>query len=308
MSDNQGTSALAGEPAAATATQPTTAVPGSVTQRIDPTEQPASNSPDWIKDWAPEDQGIVEKKAWKSPQDLYKSYRELEKTLGQDKIVLPKDGADPKEWDPVYSKLGRPDTADSYKVPEGADEKVFKALAPDLHAAGLNQTQIEKITKGYNKLGEQMQAEVSKAWIADIQTADSTLEKEWGSDTHQQVELSRRALGTFGMSVPEFEERIKGASPGTAEKMFRILNAAGRFIAEDNSANIASDSTAGFGLTGNRAAAELGELRANKEFMARVWAKDPIAKAKYDRLNAAAADAGLVRTTVKTNFKKTVTP
>ncbi len=127
MSDNPGAAAAAlAEPVVekAPAGQATT-VPGTVQARVDPASEPAANAPDWIKDWAPEDIGIVEKKAWKSPQDLFKSYRELEKTLGQDKVVLPKDGADAKEWDAVYNKLGRPDTPDKYTAPQGADEGMF---------------------------------------------------------------------------------------------------------------------------------------------------------------------------------------
>jgi hypothetical protein len=306
MIDNPGAAAATlAEPVQSPATpgQPA-AVPGSVTQRVDPVDVPAANAPDWVKDWSPEDVGIVEKKAWKSPQDLYKSYRELERMMGQDKVVLPKDGADPKEWDAVYNKLGRPDTADKYTPPEGADAGMFKALAPELHTAGLTQSQVEKVAAGWNKYVGQVTSEQSKQWMEDQAVAQGKLEKEWGSNTPQEIEHNRRAMRALGISVEDATEYMKQGS----EKFLRLLNLAGHVIAEDNSGDIQSDSTLGFGLTANRATAELGELRANKDFMARVWAKDPVAKAKYDRLNAAAAEAGLVRNTVKQNFKKNYTP
>jgi hypothetical protein len=140
--------------------------------------------------------------------------------------------------------------------------------------------------------------------MEDQAVAQGKLEKEWGSNTPQEIEHNRRAMRALGISVEDATEYMKQGS----EKFLRLLNLAGHVIAEDNSGDIQSDSTLGFGLTANRATAELGELRANKDFMARVWAKDPVAKAKYDRLNAAAAEAGLVRNTVKQNFKKNYTP
>jgi hypothetical protein len=91
---------------------------------------------------------------------------------------------------------------------------------------------------------------------------------------------------------------------GGSEKFLRLLNMAGHMIADDNSGDIASDSTLGFGLTPNRAAAELQELRNNKEFMQRVHSGEPVAKAKYNRLIGITADAGMIRRTIKSGFKQ----
>ena len=303
MIDNPGAAAATlvdPNPVQTTTTTQPAAVPGEVKARVDPGSEPAPAAPEWVKDWAPEDVGIVEKKAWKSPQDLYKSYRELEKMMGKDKVVLPADGADPKEWDAVYSKLGRPDSPDKYAAPKDADATMFKALAPELHTAGLTQAQVDKVAAGWNKYVEGMTAEQTTAWLNDQATAQSKLEREWGANTPQEIEHNRRAMRALGISVEDATQYMKNGS----EKFLRLLNLAGHVIAEDNSGDIASDSTLGFGMTANRAAAELGELRSNGEFMKRVYAKDPIAKAKYDRLVNAASEGGMVRNTVKSKFTR----
>jgi hypothetical protein len=262
--------------------------------------QPDIQLPEWVKDWEPEDRGIIEKKGWKDPKDLYKSYRELERTLGHDKIVLPKDDADPKAWDGVYNKLGRPESPDKYIAPKDADPEMFKAIAPQLHEAGLNQKQLEKITEGYNKFAQDAVAKQTQQWLDDQATAQRKLESEWGARTPQEIEHNRRALRALGMSIDEAQGYMRGGS----EKFLRLLNMAGHMIAEDNSGDITSDETLGFGRTPNRAAAELQELRGNDAFMARYRKGDPAAKAKYDNLIKITADAGIVRRTINSNLKR----
>lgn len=258
------------------------------------------NVPDWAKGWDPEELGAIQKKGWRDPREMFKSYRELERTLGQDKIPLPKEDAAPEDWDKVYAKLGRPDKPDQYVAPKGADADMFKTLAPELHTAGLTQKQVDKITEGYNRY---LQAQVDKqqtAWIDDQNAAQAKLEREWGTKTPAEIEHNRRAMRALGISVEDATAYMRSGS----EKFLRLLNMAGHMIAEDNSGDITSDDVLGFGLTPNRAAAELAELKANKDFMARLRSGEHEAKAKYDRLLKITAEGGLVKRTIKAGFQK----
>lgn len=299
MSDNPGAAAaaLAGGETQPTTTEPatTTAVPGSV----QPTKAPGSVewvAPEWAKDLPAEDLGYLEKKRLHDPKDLFKSYRELERTLSQDKIVLPKDGADPKEWDAVYNRLGRPESPDKYAPPKDADPELFKALAPELHGAGLTQAQLDKVAGGYNKYAQQQMEAAQNQWLKDQEAAQSKLEREWGANTPAEIEHNRRALRALGMSIAEASTYMRAGS----EKFLRLLNIAGHAIAEDNSGSITSDETLGFGLTPNRAAAEKQAMMADKDFMARVHRGDPAAKAKYNRVVQAMADGGVKGNVVRT--------
>lgn len=297
MADNTGAAAaaLAGGETTPAATTETTQTQGASAQG---TGQGTTAAPEWVKDWEPEDAGYIEKKGYRDPKDLYKAYRSLERTLSNDKIVLPKDGADPAEWDAVWNKLGRPEAPDKYAMPEGADAEMFKSLAPGLHKAGLSNAQVGEITKAYNDyVGKLVQGQ-ENSYLEDQSKAMASLEREWGKDGPKEIEFNRRAMRALGLSVEDATRYMQGG----AEKFLRLLNLAGRSIAEDNAGDIRSDETLGFGLTPNRAAAELAELTRDKEFMARVARRDPVAKAKYDRLLKAYSEGGKARTTISKAF------
>jgi hypothetical protein len=290
--------ALAGTDPGTTQTTTTPAATQTATAG-EPHGQGTSQAPDWAKGWAPEDVGYIEKKGFKQVDDLYKAYRNAERAISQDKIVLPKDDADPKEWDAVFNRLGRPESADKYTIPEGADEAMFKALAPKLHESGLSNKQVERITAGYNEYVEGIIAGQEKAYLEDQSKAMAKLEAEWGAKGPQEIEFNRRAARAIGLSVDDAKRYMQGG----AERFMRLLNLAGRAIAEDSAGDIRDDATLGFGLNPNRAAAELTELRNDKEFMARYTRGEPGAKAKYDRLLKAADEGGKVRRTINTAYR-----
>ncbi len=280
-------------------------VPG-VVKPSDNHDKPATpwTVPDWAKDLSPEDLGYLEKKQMGDPKTLYKSYREAERALNDGRIALPKEDATPEEIGKFHSKLGRPDSPDKYTPPEGADPALFKEIAAEAFDAGLNQKQLDKLAARYNKAQHAQLVQLSDTWVRDINDSQAKLEKEWGPNTPQEVEYNKRAMRALGMSVAEASEYMtKGA-----ERFLRLLNIAGHSIAEDNSANIASDTTLGFGLNANRASAELQELRSNKAFMDRVFVdKDPAAVAKYQRLIKSTSEAGQVRRTVRGKFTQETT-
>ena len=47
---------------------------------------------------------------------LAKSYINATKMIGQDKLVIPTNNSTEEHWDEVYTKLGRPESADKYSL------------------------------------------------------------------------------------------------------------------------------------------------------------------------------------------------
>lgn len=259
-------------------------------------------TPDFAKDWAPEDQGYLEKKGYSDPRKIYDAYRAAERTISGEHVSLPKDWNNADEVNKFYDKAGRPESAEKYVAPKDADANFFKAMAPEFHQAGLTQRQLDRVAAGYNKVAQAQMEQQQTQWINDQNEGQSKLEREWGNRTPAEVEHNRRAMRALGMSVDEATAYMRNGT----EKFLRLLNMAGHMLAEDDSGNIASDDTLGFGNTPNRAAADLNELRNNKEFMAKLASGDKVAKAKYDRLRMTAAEGGMVRNTIKSGFKKVV--
>lgn len=67
-------------------------------------------------------QDVIDAKGWQSNADVLKSYVNLERQVGADKVVLPGEGTDLTEWE-GWKSLGTPENADDYKLaaPEGFD-------------------------------------------------------------------------------------------------------------------------------------------------------------------------------------------
>jgi len=242
-------------------------------------EGAAATGEKWYSTAPPELQGLVEKKGWKDLPDALKSYAELEKHLGADKLPLPKDENDADGWGKVYDKLGRPKTAGDYKFPEGVDTAVVQRLAPELHKAGITQKQAEVLAKlDLARAQEAMTAEATRV-KADDDAAMAKLQSEWGGKFNENLEVMRRAMRNLGMSVQDFSKA--GAAIGH-EKVMRLLNLAGVSAREDNSAGL-GEGNLGFGMTPNRARAELAAKEA--ELLKRAHAGDKAAAAERDRLH-----------------------
>ena len=123
---------------------------------------------------------------------LAKSYINATRMIGQDKVVVPNKNSTDDQWNEVYSKLGRPESADKYKLEMKSesvamDESAMKNFAEQSHKLGLNNKQAQGILEFYknNMEGSQQQARI------DTETAQSQseqeLRKEWGRDFDSKV-------------------------------------------------------------------------------------------------------------------------
>jgi len=277
MADNVGAAAAA---LGAETTPPAGApAPGTAPPATPPagTPPPAANDK-WYSTAPPELQGLVEKKGWKDLPDALKSYAELEKQFHGDKLPLPKDENDADGWNKVYAKLGRPEKPDDYKAPQGADEATVKALAPDLHKLGITQKQFEALANlDLSRNQAAINAEHQRI-MADQDTALAKLQSEWGPKYNENMEVNRRAMRNLGISVDDVNKMM---AAGGAEKVLRLFNLAGAAAREDNAAGL-GEAQLGFGMTPNRAKAELAARK--NELITKARSGDNAAKAELDRL------------------------
>lgn len=277
MADNVGAAAAAlGAETTPPAGAPT---PGAAPPATPPagTPPPAANDK-WYSTAPPELQGLVEKKGWKDLPDALKSYAELERQFHGDKLPLPKDENDADGWNKVYAKLGRPEKPDDYKAPQGADEAAVKALAPELHKLGITQKQFEALAKIDLSRNQAAITAEHQRMMADQDTALAKLQSEWGAKYNENMEVNRRAMRNLGISVDDVNKMM---AAGGAEKVLRLFNLAGAAAREDNAAGL-GEAQLGFGMTPNRAKAELAARK--NELMSKARNGDNAAKAELDRL------------------------
>lgn len=118
---------------------------------------------------------------------LAKSYINATRMIGQDKIPVPNNNSTEDQWNEVYSKLGRPESPDKYKLDFKSevapiDEGAVKSFAEVAHKTGLNEKQAQAILDFYKANSEQS-LQQSKIDTETAQAnAEQQLRKEWGGN------------------------------------------------------------------------------------------------------------------------------
>jgi hypothetical protein len=275
-----------GSSTGAAAAAPAAVAPGTAASAPAATAAPATG--DWISGLQEEARGYVQIKGWKKPDEILDSYRNLEKMHGtppERLIKLPAKDDDAEGWGSVYSKLGRPEKADGYKldIPAGGDESFATWAKETFHEAGLNTKQAEKLAAKWNAYVSGSQTKVTEDYNAKV-TADSTaLKKEWGAAHDQNINVAKVAAKAFGMDDQTIDKLESALGFSGTMKFFHNLGSRlgeGTFVTGSNNAP-------GFkgALTPDQANAEIAALKADTGFVKRFVANDSEARSRMDQLH-----------------------
>jgi hypothetical protein len=183
-----------------------------------------------------------------SLDDFARSHLELRSTLGSDKIAIPGKDAKPEEWDAVFAKLGRPDTAEGYDLgdwqpPEGVpwNPEVTTAMLGKMHARRLTKDMAQGVLNDYGE----MQQEIWNAHVAEVQQqvedTKKALQTKWGAAYNPKMEGGKRAALAFiekaGLSENPFDQELPdGRLVGDLPGMIELLAAMGEEFGEDEGA------------------------------------------------------------------------
>lgn len=243
---------------------------------------------DWTASFDEGTRGFVQTKGWKSPADVLGSYQNLEKLLGADKagraVVPPKDDASPEEWAAFYGKLGRPESADGYKLPlpEGDTGDFAKQAAVWMHDAGLTPRQAEVLAGKWNEhfgaAQNAQMAEFEQKSAIDLQD----LQKEWGQNFEANAELARRARREAGLSEQEGQAIERALGLKKAAQVFAFL---GKQFAESPMKGGEGASRGTFGATPAEAKARIAALKADPTWAAKYIDGNAEARAEFERLH-----------------------
>jgi hypothetical protein len=217
--------------------------------------------------------GFVENKGWKAPGEMLASYRTLEGLRGvpEDQLVrIPTDPENAEQVNEYHRRLGRPDTAEGYKLPKVEVAEGAVNLEPDFrawaHKHGLSQSQAEGLFGEYTAKSEAIAAEIAAAREQQVQIADFELKREWGAEYEANMAHGKRFASVFGLPE-DWLARIEDVSgyKGLLQGAAKI----GRAIAEHKFAD-GDEPGAGdqpFGLTPDAAKTQIAELVSNEEFL-----------------------------------------
>lgn len=226
--------------------------------------------------------GYVANKGWKDPADLAVGYKNLEKLLGAEKIPMPKGADDADGWSRVYDALGRPKSADDYKlpVPQGDDGAFAKLAAGKFHELGLTAKQAEGLAAWYNEQGTGRMQEVQQQSAAKAEADMAALKSEWGNAYDENVEFGRRAAREYGLDESKLSALENALGTG---EMLKLMARIGRAQGESSFVE-ANTAGGGFGMTPAAAQQRITALREDRAWSAKYIAGDAEARAEMQRL------------------------
>lgn len=265
--------------------------PVATAAQIAPVAAPAVATPAiaWLDGADETTLGYVQNKGWSKPAEVLNSYQNLEKLLGADKagnaVIVPKDGADQKEWNALYDRMGRPSGPDGYKVdlPEGGDKALQLKVFGKMHELGLNKSQGENLSKWFNDTTVSMMAEQQAARSAEFAAQDAQVRAEWGSAYSQNLvaaQAAARGLELDSAAIDKLSSAL--GHKGTMQLLQKI----GTRMSEPEF--VAGDKTEKFGnaLTPGQAKSLIQDKLNDKDFIKKYQTGGAAEKAEMLRLHA----------------------
>lgn len=141
---------------------------------------------------------------FESQEELAKSYVNLEKMVGKDKIVVPTEKSTPEEWADFYSKTGRPAEMTGYETPDLDIQDNLKMSDPALesfkqkaHELGLNNKQFAELYGYYNTQNQTGYNSALQAAADANKQTQTELRGEWGDAYEAKTDGAQKALDMF---------------------------------------------------------------------------------------------------------------
>lgn len=197
----------------------------------EPTQHEPAKAPASWRDRLPEDlRGNPSLAKFENEEGLAKSYVNLERMLGGDRVPVPKDADDAEAWDRYYAAGGRPAKADEYKVtrPENlepgmtVDEEGEGFLRSFAHSNGWNQRQFDNAYKAFYE----HRVKESVAWRnmqkAQVEEGERALQRE--GNAQETKTLAKATLQQYfdDATIAKLEHAGVGSDPGLIRVLAKI--------------------------------------------------------------------------------------
>jgi len=212
-------------------TQTTTDTPQTI-------EQPSTVAKSWKETISEEFRNDPNISKFTEIDALAKSYINATRMIGQDKVAVPNENSTDDQWNEVYGKLGRPESADKYQLEVQSetaplDESAIKQFAENAHQLGLNNKQAQGILEFYKN---SMEGSVQQARV-DTETAQANAEqelrKEWGRSYDENIKKAG-AIAKANMSEDILNMELKdGTRIGDHPSVIKGFASIANLMSED---------------------------------------------------------------------------
>lgn len=238
----------------------------------------AASNRDWIK-----------AKGFKDLDGVTKALRNAEKAIHDSgRIKIPGADAKPEEIAEFHKAIGVPEDPKGYefKAPTDADGNeipldtaLLGRIAESAHKHGLPKAALEGVVADF------VQAQLDQAADFDSQQQAEAqkIVKGWGAEGTAKLAAIDSAARVLGLNANEMVA-IRNALG--AEKALGMFARLGEGLAEDK---LITGEAKRFGISGPEAKQEIANLKQDKDFQAKLMSGDPVATARWNRLNEAEA-------------------
>ena len=164
---------------------------------------------------------------------LAKSYINATRMIGTDKVAVPNQNSTEDHWNEVYDKLGRPESAEKYKLEVKSEvvpieETAVKQFAENAHKLGLNNKQAQGILEFYKNSMEQ----TAKQTQIDAETAQAqaqqVLRQEWGKSYDANIKkaasLAKANMKAEVLDLPMKDGSRLGDNPDVIKGFAKIAD------------------------------------------------------------------------------------
>jgi hypothetical protein len=222
---------------------------------------------------------------------LAKNYLHSQRMIG-DRFPLPKSDWKPEQWSEHWTRLGRPDAPDKYKLPEFKFADGFPQIAEDklkgslkvLHDLGLTQPQVEGVLKHhFTDLDSAYKSDQERRKVSHAEGMNK-LRDHFGSEDKLGFALDRAkaALQKLGGDEKQFESLLTFLDRKNLDNdpaFIILLSKVGEMVMEDR-AN--GGSSTEFKGSAAQAALEIDRLSKDAEFQKAL--QDPAAPGHVEAL------------------------
>ena len=180
---------------------------------------------------------------------LAKSYINAVSMIGSDKIPVPTNNSTEEQWNEVYAKLGRPESADKYKLDIKSeaiaiDETAVKQFAENAHKLGLNNKQAQGILEFYKNNMEQSSRQIQIDMETAQADAEASLRKEWGKSFDDNLKKAG-ALAKANMNPAILDMQMKdGTRLGDHPEIIKGFANIANLLSEDKFIGTEQDNVA----------------------------------------------------------------
>jgi hypothetical protein len=197
---------------------------------------------------------------------LAKSYINAVSMIGTDKIPLPGKTSTDEQWNEVYNKLGRPESADKYTLElktdvAPVDENVIKGFAQNAHKLGLNNKQAQGILEFYKQTLEGSAKEMSVNMESAQAEATNMLRSEWGKSYDENLRKASSVAQTY-LEPELLDTQLRdGSRLGDNPKIIKAFANIANLLSEDKIIGTEADNV----LQGREIEKEIEELTSDKQ-------------------------------------------